>query len=369
MSEATYGSLMQDSAPEDRFTGPRAGLIRSLFPRGIPRLWCPLLTHYTAGPSGGVVLDRARLRAHLASMQPWVKGFLIPGSTGEGWEMSDGEIRALLEVATEEVRAIGGRILVGILKTRDEDMRTAIGGVVDWLRRRAGEDDASAAMAEAAVCGFTVCPPSGEALGQDAIRAALGGILEMGLPVALYQLPQATKNEMSPQTLRALAAAHPNFYLFKDTSGTDHAAKSGFRDVFLVRGAEGDYAEHLAEGGGAYDGFLLSTANCFARELAAMMDYMACGDRDAAEDISEMLTAICSMLFPAAGLAGYGNVFTNANKAMDHVMAHGADALAAAPPLLHSGLRLPASLVEAAYAELAGHGLAPEKGYLARGIG
>ena len=356
------------TAPEARFTGARGQLIRTLFPDGVPRLWCPLLTHYTEAPAGGVQLDRARLRAHLASMQPWVKGFLIPGSTGEGWDMTDDEIRELLEVMAGEVRAIGGTILAGVLKTDGEAVRASIAGVVDWARRFTGTDDTAEALAKSAICGFTVCPPSGEALGQDVIRATLAEVLGTGLPVALYQLPQVTKNEMTPDTLRALAAAHPNFILFKDTSGTDGAAKSGFRDVFLVRGAEGNYAGHIAEGGGAYDGFLLSTANCFGRQLAEMMDDMAEGNREAAEDVSEVLTAICATLFPLAGQVGYGNAFTNANKAMDHIMAHGADALNVAPPLLHSGIRLPADLIRAASEELARHGLAPEKGYLGAGL-
>jgi hypothetical protein len=29
------------------------------------------------------------MSAHLAHIVPWVKGYLIPGSTGDGWEMDD----------------------------------------------------------------------------------------------------------------------------------------------------------------------------------------------------------------------------------------------------------------------------------------
>lgn len=358
---------MYGLAPEPRFTGPRAELIQSLFPDGMPRLWCPLLTHFAAAPSGGVMLDRARMKAHLASLQPWVKGFLVPGSTGEGWEMKDDEIRSLLEVVTEEVRAIGGHILIGVLKTEAQAARTTIHNLMAWLHERAGTDDVLAALAASAICGFTICPPAGEAVGQDEMAAELAATLGTGLPFALYQLPQVTKNEMAPETLQILAAVRPNFYLFKDTSGTDLATGAGFRSVFLVRGAEGNYTDHLAEGGGAYDGLLLSTANCFARQLAEMMELMAEGNRDAAEDISEMLTGLCASLFPLAGEVGYGNAFTNANKAMDHILAHGAGALELPPPLLHSGLRLPETLMDAAHDELASRGLVPDEGYLAAG--
>ena len=67
----------------NRFTGQRGPLVETLFPEGVPRLWCPALTHYAEGGQ----IDRARIRAHVRSMQPWVKGFLVPGSTGEGWEI------------------------------------------------------------------------------------------------------------------------------------------------------------------------------------------------------------------------------------------------------------------------------------------
>ena len=61
---------------------------------------------------------------------------------------------------------------------------------------------------------------------------------------SVCQLPQVTGNEMSPAIVAALAARFSNFYLFKDTGGNDRVAESGLEldGVFLVRGAEGDYA-------------------------------------------------------------------------------------------------------------------------------
>ena len=64
----------------------RAELVARLFPEGVPTLWCPPLTHYL--PDGG--LDRARVKAHLEFMSPWVKGLLVPGTTGDGWELKWG---------------------------------------------------------------------------------------------------------------------------------------------------------------------------------------------------------------------------------------------------------------------------------------
>ena len=61
----------------------RQALIQALLPAGIPRLWCPLLTHYRS--DGGI--DFERMSAHFRHILPWVKGFLIPGSTGDAWEL------------------------------------------------------------------------------------------------------------------------------------------------------------------------------------------------------------------------------------------------------------------------------------------
>jgi dihydrodipicolinate synthase/N-acetylneuraminate lyase len=345
-----------------RFTGQRQQLVERLFPGGIPRLWCPSLTHY----ADRGVLDRARMRAHLRFMHPWVRGFLVPGSTGEGWDMSEAQARELVAFMIDEIRELRGHLLIGILATTVDEMLRRMEDTIDWLRRRTRQVDAFESLARSSVCGFTVCPPSGSGLGQGRIRAGLERVLSLGLPVALYQLPQVTRNEMSPETVAALSAKFPGFYLFKDTSGADRVATSGYREAFLVRGAEGGYASHLVGAGGHYDGFLLSTANCFARQLGEMIDSLRGGKREGAEAFSSKLTAVCGELFEPAARVGYGNAFTNASKAMDHFFAHGAGAAKLAPPRLHSGKRLPTELIQAAGAALTRHGLMPESGYLGR---
>jgi dihydrodipicolinate synthase/N-acetylneuraminate lyase len=343
-----------------RFSGERQALIERFFPNGIPTLWCPSLTHYN---SEGAI-DKARMRAHLKFMYPAVGGFLIPGSTGEGWEMSDAEVRELLEFVIDEIHGVGAHLLIGILKTDIGDVLKAITDTIAWLKARTGAQDALDALQQSGVCGFTVCPPSGKDLSQDQIRTALESVLSLGVPVSLYQLPQVTQNEMSPRTVAALAERFPNFYLFKDTSGIDQVAASDFRGAFLVRGAEGGYSSQLAVSGGDYDGFLLSTANCFGPQLAAMIKNVQRGNKAEAEVFSKKLTALSEEVFELAGQVGYGNAFTNANKAMDHFFAHGPDAANVTPPRLYSRRLLPVKLVEAAGAALKRQGLMPERGYL-----
>lgn len=334
----------------------RADWHARLFPRGIPPLWCPLLTHYRDDGS----LDHARITAHLRHLAPHVKGFLIPGSTGDGWEMTDAEIRELLGLALEQTAKRELHLLIGVLKTGE-------GAACSVLREQGRTlTDEATQHAARSTPGFTVCPPKGADLSQETIRDALAGILELGFPTALYQLPQVTQNEMSPETVGELAARFPNFILFKDTSGADRVANSGldFGGVFLVRGAEGGYATWLKSGGGPYDGFLLSTANCFGRELHQVIELLKSGQRDEAQRLSDRLSAVVKEVFALVAGLPDGNAFANANKAMDHYFAHGPQAANLTPPRLHAGSRLPVEVIRQAGAALERHGFLPQRGYL-----
>jgi dihydrodipicolinate synthase/N-acetylneuraminate lyase len=334
----------------------RADWHARLFPRGIPPLWCPLLTHYRDDGS----LDHARITAHLRHLAPHVKGFLIPGSTGDGWEMSDAEIRKLLVLAQEQTAKLGLHLLIGVLKT---EARDACSVMREYGRELPAEITEHGTRNTPV---FTVCPPKGKDLPQETIRDALADILALGFSTALYQLPQVTQNEMSPETLADLAARFPNFILFKDTSGADRVANSGqnFGGVFLVRGAEGGYARWLKSGGGPYDGFLLSTANCFGRELHQVIELLRAGRREEAQQLSDRLSAVVKEVFALVAGLPDGNAFANANKAMDHFFAHGPDAASVTPPRLHAGSRLPVEVIRQAGAALERHDFLPAIGYL-----
>src|SRR6267378_3217769 len=92
-------------------TKPRAQILKELFPGGVPLLWCPLLTHYDA--EGQV--DAARIARHTEHLAAHVHGFLVPGSTGDGWELTDAEEQAVLEIALEQAAKVQAYLLVGIL--------------------------------------------------------------------------------------------------------------------------------------------------------------------------------------------------------------------------------------------------------------
>jgi dihydrodipicolinate synthase/N-acetylneuraminate lyase len=340
----------------------RENIQELLFPRGIPPLWCPPLTHFDAGRR----IDLGRMEAHLAWMMPHVKGYLVPGSTGDGWDLDDAETDTVVRFAVDMARKKGISLLLGALRKKTTDVTVSIERFLGILHKLTGKTDPLAALVAAGVSGFTICPPAGKDLDQATIVAALEIILDRGLPVALYQLPQVTENETAPETFAKLVAKYPNLILFKDSSGADRIALSGVdaRGVFLVRGAEGDYARWLRSAGGAYDGFLLSTANSFPAGLLSVVNGIREGRLAEALRVSTALSGTVGEVFGLVGEIPCGNAFTNANKAIEHFMAFGPSATDREGPMLHGGIRIPAGIITATGDILKRYGLMPEKGYL-----
>ena len=334
-----------------------------LFPDGIPRLWCPPLTHFN--PDG--TIDEARIRAHLRFLAPSIGGILVPGTTGEGWELTDAEALHVLHVALDMARELDFRILVGVLKPTAEEMVETVERIVKEIGVPLDDEGQMlSTLAELRVAGFTFCAPRGE-LPQSEIRAALGQLLDLGLPSALYQLPQVTGNEFDPQTLRELSGAHDNLYLVKDSSGRDRVRTSGldFGGLFLVRGAEGDYARWYRDGADGYDGFLLSTANTFPRQLSVVVDGQTSAERR--KRVSDEITSLINEAFNAVQTVGEGNLFTNANKAIDHFNAYGSAARNMPGPRLHGGAVISGEILSQIGKILQRHGLEPHEGYLSTG--
>jgi dihydrodipicolinate synthase/N-acetylneuraminate lyase len=340
----------------------RLELIRELFFDRIPRLWCPLLTHYKDDGT----IDFERMSAHIAQLVPWVKGYLIPGSTGDGWELDEQETLGLVEFAAKQGRKHGITILLGVLRAEPAAMKETIQAMVRMLQRVTAVNDVMTCLHVASVCGFTICPPAGKTLSQDKIYEGLAEIMDMGLPTALYQLPQVTENEVAPETFERLVENCPNLIFFKDTSGEDRVATSDVDKggVFLVRGAEGEYARWLKDANGAYDGFLLSTANCFADTLSAIIEHVERGDLQSAGAISDTISTAFHEVLDVMQPLPYGDAFTNANKAIDHFKAFGPRGHQKEGPMLHARVRLPGPIISGTGAILTSYGLMPDKGYL-----
>lgn len=135
-------------------------------------------------------------------------------------------------------------------------------------------------------------------------------------------------------------------------------------DLGLLRGAEGDYTAMLKPEGG-YDGLLLSTANTFGPQLRALMEQVQAGQREEAKRGSDELTQLTRALFAAAQETLGGNAFSNANRAVDHILAYGRGWRQQPLPLLISGAQLPDALATRTAELLEKAGLPPETGYLA----
>ena len=340
----------------------RQKILREMIGGPVPRLWCPPLTHYTKNGE----LDRDRMTAHWAFMLPHVNSFLLPGSTSDGWEMTDNEVSSLLDLALEFAERFEIRLLIGALKATASETCEMLSNTARLLKNKTGTQDTMQALKQSKVCGFTVCPPHGKGLSQDDIQKALKSILDLALPTAFYQLPQVTGNEMSPGVVLDLAEHYPNLILLKDSSGNDTVAleDKGMSGIWFMRGAEGDYAKWLKESGGPYDGLLLSTANCFGRQLRQMVTLLEERKNGKAVAMSNLLTGLLSNVFDIVDGLPYGNPFTNANKAIDHFMGYGQEAEKISPPMLHAGMPLSEKVIFEVGRILNKAGLIPQKGYL-----
>lgn len=343
----------------------RRAMISRMFPQGVPPLLCPPITHYATDGA----LDAARTRAHARIFSRSAPCVLVPGSTGDAWELSPGEVRRLLEIHIGQARDLGYSVLVGALHPDPAETRRSIVDRLGLLKALAGTASADRALAATRVVGFTVCGASGAELTQEAIGESLRRILDLGLPTAIYQLPQTTRNEISPDVVDRLIEEFPNLWLVKDSSGSDRVVRSGMRrsGVTFVRGAEGDYSAWLGRENGEaerkYDGFLLSSANAMAEPLSQMICLLRAGDRPSAFELSSRIDSVVRAVFAEAATLPFGNPFANANKALDHIMAWGG-ANKAPSPRTHDGSRLPIGLLSTAEVALRMGGFFPEQGYM-----
>lgn len=346
----------------------REALLDVLFPEGIPRLWVPLLTFY----DDEAQIDPVHTQAHHDFLSPHVNSFLAPGSTGDGWELNSSESDAVLKMQLEVARRRGHWMMVGVLRTGRGEAAAAIR---EMIRRFAGEEAESKGgiqwkllerLMRRRIAGFTVTPPKGAELTQEEIYEELAQVLEIGAPISLYQLPQVTENMMEPETVAALAERYPAFYLLKDTSGEDLVAGAGIdlHGIFLVRGAEGGYSDHLKSAGGNYDGYLLSSANCFAKELRQVQWLCDNNQHGEARKLAQRVSRVIDHAFGLVQELPYSNPFSNANRAIDHILAHGNGSKLVPPPMTHSGSPVPERVITTLRDVMKEEGFNTEVGYI-----
>ena len=340
----------------------RGDVVKNYFPEGIPDLWCPIIVQYKSNKE----IDMLRMEQHLSSIVSHVKTFLLFGSTGDGWELTHEEKESLLQACIDWSHRYGIKMLLGVLQPGLGESKKEIQQWVEWLMNYTHKPDVTEALKSSGVVGFTICPPKGSDLSQDIIGSELETILRLNLPTAIYQLPQVTQNEIEPDTLHVLAKSYPNFYLFKDTSGSDNVLKSGldFYHVFFVRGMEGDYCDWFSLNKRRYNGFLLSSANCLANLLSQMLKAAKAGEIETARKLSFTVQQVIEAVFSNTSSLDGGNVFANSNKCIDHCLAYGRDWEKYPLPMRHCGQTIPRRYAAFAAETLDKYGLLPEKGYM-----
>jgi dihydrodipicolinate synthase/N-acetylneuraminate lyase len=317
-------------------------------------LWVPLLSHYNADG-----LDLKRMRAHAISLRSAAMHLMLGGSTGDGWELDDRAFEGLLKLGLEDQTFEGDRrIIFGALRHETEDVIRRIHTIEQAV-------DAAPPDARRRVLGVTVCPPVNPSADQAKIVAHYNAVLRSTqLPIVLYQLPQVTGCRLEPHTVRQLAEK-PRIVLFKDSSGEDTVTRDGATGhVPALRGAENGYADALRANGGTYDGWFLSSGNIFAAEMQELYRLCATGQRQAMRTLSDRVEKAVAALFAAVRSLPFGNAFSNANRAGDHILAYGSSWRDAPLPLTHAGVSLPPGALEAAEAAIRLVREVPHAGYL-----
>lgn len=307
------------------------------------RLWVPLLTHWRED-TGGHSVDLDRTAAHIRAIRPHVRGYLLAGSTGDGWEIDDKTVLNVLRlVEHEDALDETCGFLVGCFAGSTQEVLTRAAAVEAWLRE---------ARPRGCFLGLTICPPVDPNATQTQILAHYEAILAAtSSDVAVYQLPQVTGCEIEAGILARLARTG-RIRLFKDTSGADRIALAGAPErVRMLRGAEGRYAESLKPEG-LYDGFLLSTANVFAPEIGHIISLSEAGNSAEAAAFSKRIEDTVARLFQLAEGVPSGNPFSNANRAVDHLFAYGKGWRQAELPRLASGATLSIDFLEATEREV-----------------
>jgi|TARA_B110000914_G_scaffold184370_1_gene167611 4-hydroxy-tetrahydrodipicolinate synthase len=276
-------------------------------------LWVPIISHYQN--TKNLELDNSLIQKHIKWLEPHVKQFLVCGTTGDGWNLTDKLILNWLDILNQKsLINKDNKILFGAFGKTTEDVLRRTDIIEKYILKNGSS---------AGFFGLTLCAPVNENIKQDEIILHFTRIIENTyLPISIYQLPQVVKCNIEPETLKVLKDKFKDrIQLFKDTSGEDNVVNSGinFSDIIFLRGAEENYFNHLKPNG-KYDGFLLSSANCFGKILREICNEVAVNNYDDAEKMSIKLSDLIRISFLEGQKLNFGNPFSNVNKAFTHVL-------------------------------------------------
>jgi len=245
-------------------------------PSRFPGVLTPLVTPFTA--EGGLDLDAvpALVEYQLAN---GINGFVVAGTTGEGYALDLTERAALLRLVRD---LAAGRVPVLV----------GVGGMATR------ESVAQAVMAaEGGADGLMVGGPAYVLPDQQELARHIRVVVDAaGLPTVLYDYPARSGVQFGPEALDGLAD-HPLVVGIKEASGDlDRIGmmQSRYGDaIALVAGADALAMHFFAAGG---DSWIAGFANALPAEHVSMLAAATAGDTDEAWDQSRRLEAILTFV-------------------------------------------------------------------------
>jgi len=246
-----------------------------------------MATHFTADEE----LDLAALKANIAKWNATgLAGYLAVGSNGESVYLSEDEQQAVI-AATVEAAAEDKFVMAGAGR---ESSRETVGAI-----KRAASVGADCALI------VTPCYFKGQMKPANLEAHYLRVAEASPLPILLYNVPQATAVNMTPDLVARLAP-HPNIAGIKDSSGNIAQLSEILR---LTK--EQDFAVfvgnaevlHSATQLGA-DGAILAVANVLPQLCVDLMEAVRSGDLAKGKALQWSMSRMAALVTSVYGVGG-----------------------------------------------------------------
>lgn len=245
-------------------------------------IFCPSITPLTS--DGDVDYDSWSKHLNFL-VEGGVDGILVLGSIGEFYAFDEEEKRGIIDFVTAE---IAGRVKV-FIGTGNTRIKSTI----------ALTEYAKGAGADAAVVVSPYYFGPSEAAAEQYFGELAGAV---DLPIVLYNFPERTGSDLSPQLVSTLRKAHPNIMGIKDTvdnishtramiaaTDDDFAVFSGFDEYYLpnrvaggagvISGLTNVVPELFAEMHCSFESGDHNAATQFASRVSNLMQIYAVGDQ------------------------------------------------------------------------------------------
>ncbi len=222
-------------------------------------------------------IDAAALRANVVHLlEGGVHGLVVNGTMGEAGSLSDAE-RAFVIETVLDCAAARVPVTVGVSAGS-----TAVA--------RAYAEQARSAGAQGVMC----LPPQLYRGTRAELQAHFAAVAAVGLPVMLYNNPEASANDLTPDLIAEIAAVTPGIVAVKECSGDARriAALLGATDLEILVGGDDWALEGFAAGA---VGWVSGVANVAPAECVRLADLVAEGHLPEARDLYQRLLPLARL--------------------------------------------------------------------------